>query len=218
MIVASHQPDLLPYSGFWHKMAKADVFEIGIYYQFVDKGYQRRVKMRDKWASVPIIGNPNRVPIKDVRIDGERASKTLADVIRGRYQGARYWKARGDELISLVENTNTDHLWQFNLELLVGVRDMLGIRTPIAIGSPLQGTKSAAIVNSLAQYGKVDTHLSGTGAQAYMGEGEEFAEAGIDLVWSKHEPVTGDSIVSVLFDYGDPLSVVMRERSDSTVA
>ena len=29
-----HQPDLLPYSGFFHKMAKADVFELGIYYQY----------------------------------------------------------------------------------------------------------------------------------------------------------------------------------------
>ena len=35
-IYAAHQPDLLPYSGFWYKMAKADVFDLKIWDQFVD--------------------------------------------------------------------------------------------------------------------------------------------------------------------------------------
>lgn len=210
--VSSHQPNLLPYSGLFYKMAKADVFEIGIYYQYSKSGYQRRVKMRDQWAAVPVLGNPGHVPIRDVRIDPERAGTTLMDIIRGRYAGARYWKLRGEELLLMIETIHTDKLWQFNLDLLIGVRDMLGITTPIAIGSPLKGAKSESVVHALQQYGNDVHHLSGPGARVYMNENGEFDDAGIPLEFSRHKAVTGDSIVSVLMDYRDPLEIVMREE------
>ena len=207
-----HQPDLLPYSGFWHKMARADVFEIGIYYQFIRRGYQRRVKMRGQWATVPVLGDPWREQIKDVPIDPDAARSTLSRTIEGRYAGARYWKLRGPDLLDLVHGIYTDRLWQFNLQLLLGVRDMLGITTPIAVGSPIKGTKSEGIVHALQQYGQGTSHLSGPGARSYMGEGREFADAGIELEFSRHVPVTGDSIVSVLMDYRDPLDVILEEE------
>jgi hypothetical protein len=210
--VAMHQPDLLPYSGFFHKMALADVFEIGIYYQFTKNGYQRRVKMRDQWASIPVIGSPNRDPIKDVLIHPERVRKILIDTIRGRYAGARYWKLRGDELLDMIIEVDTPHLWQFNLALILGVRDVLGITTPISIGSPLKGVKTEAVVNSLQQYGRDVHHLSGPGARVYMNENGEFDDAGITYGFTRHAPVTGDSIVSVLMDYADPLEIVLREE------
>jgi hypothetical protein len=212
--VAMHQPDLLPYSGFFHKMALADVFEIGIYYQYSKSGYQRRVKMRDQWAAVPLVGNPGHIPINEVRIDPDRAGVTLADIIRGRYAGAPYWKLRGSEVLDLVYSVHTDKLWEFNLELLLGVRDMLGITTPIAIGSPLKGAKTEAVVHGLQQYGRDVHHLSGPGARVYMNENGEFDDAGITYGFTRHLPVTGDSIVTVLMDYRDPLEVVLREEGD----
>jgi hypothetical protein len=212
LIVAIHQPDLLPYSGFWYKMAKADVFEVGIYYQFVSRGYQRRVKMRESWASVPIVGNPTRCAIKDVRIDPATAGSTLANAVAGRYAGSPHWKTRGPALIELIRDIHTDRLWQFNLELILGVRDLLGLRTPVSIGSPLEGTKSDALVSALRHH-TADTYLAGSGARVYMGDCAEFIEAGIAVEWSRHEPVTGDSIVTVLMDYEDPMSVVLREST-----
>ena len=213
--IAMHQPDLLPYSGFFHKMALADVFEIGIYYQYSKSGYQRRVMMRDQWASVPVIGSPNRDPIKDVLIDPEKVRKILRDTIRGRYAGARYWKLRGDELLAMIGRSHTNKLWEFNLELILGVRDMLGITTPVSIGSPLKGAKSEAVVNGLLQYGEGVHHLSGPGARVYMDENNEFTDAGITFEFTRHAPVTGDSIVSVLMDHKDPLEVVMRQEDDA---
>lgn len=213
--VASHQPDLLPYSGFFHKMARAHVFEVGIYYDYSKSGYQRRVKMREKWAAVPVIGEPHNTPIKEVRINPETAGKTLADIVRGRYTGSRYWKMRGPDLLDLIGMTYTDRLWQFNLNLLIGVRDMLGITTPIAVGSPLNGAKTESVVHAMQAYGSDVHHLSGPGARTYMNENGEFDDAGISLEFTRHTPVTGDSIVSVLMDYADPLEIVMRGESDT---
>jgi hypothetical protein len=211
--VAMHQPDLLPYPGFWLKMAKADVFEIGIYYQFTKRGYQRRVTMRDQWATVPVIGEPFRSPINEVRIDPDKARAALINTIRGRYAGARYWKLRGDDLIGLIENSHTDKLWQFILDLILAVRDMLGITTPIAIGAPLKGVKSEAVVHALQQYGTSVHHLSGPGARVYMNEHGEFDEAGITYDFTRPASVTADSVVTVLMDYRDPLEVVLREET-----
>lgn len=212
MIVAMHQPDLLPYSGFWHKMAKADVFELRADFQFTKRGYQRRVKMRDRWATVPVVGEPFRDLISEVRIDPDIASKTLADTIYGRYAGSRYWRLRGQDLLDIVQGVHCDRLWQFNLALTIGVRDLLGITTPISVGPPVKGVKSEAIVNALLQYNAVTTHLSGPGARTYMGEGREFSDAGIELRFTRHRPVTGDSIVSVLMDHKDPMAVVLDEE------
>lgn len=214
LIVSGHQPDLLPYSGFFYKMAMADIFDLKIYDQFVDKGYQRRVKMRDQWASLPVLrGSSSLMPIIDKRIELD-APHVLVKTISGRYRNARYWKARGPAILDMVTDIHTDRLWQFNLELILGIRDFLGITTPVSISVPTEGKGSAGIVNGLRRYGTDVAYLSGTGAQGYMGDCQEFIDADIEVLWSRHQPITGDSILSVILDYEDPLSVVMREKSE----
>jgi hypothetical protein len=210
--VAMHQVDLLPYSGFFHKMARADVFEVNPHFQYSKSGYQRRVKMRDQWAAVPLLDSPGHVPLHEVRIDPDVAITTLSNIIRGRYAGAKYWKLRGGDLLDIIAAARVERLWQFNLALMLGVRDMLGITTPIAIGFPLKGTKSEAVVHALKQYGRDVHHLSGPGARFYMDEHGEFTDAGITYEFTRHASVTGDSIVTVLMDFEYPLEVVMREE------
>jgi hypothetical protein len=214
MIVTTHQADLLPYSGFWFKMAKADVFDLKIYDQFQARGYQRRVMMRGKWASLPVIGNPSRARICDVRIDPELARTTLVNLLTGRYRGARNWDRMGTVLTQMIEEIHTAHLWQFNLSLLLGVRDLLGITTPISIAVPPEGRGSVGLISVLRRY-NATAYLAGTGGRVYMGDCAEFRDAGIAVRWSTHRPVTGDSIVSVLMDFDDPLAVVLAEHEDA---
>ena len=102
MIVTTHQADLLPYSGFWFKMAKADLFDLKIYDQFQARGYQRRVPMRGSWASIPVVGSPTRARICDVRIRPDEARQVLSDHIVGRYRGARNWEPMGKALLEMI--------------------------------------------------------------------------------------------------------------------
>jgi hypothetical protein len=192
-------------------MAKADLFDLKIYDQFQARGTQRRVTMRGTWASVPVVGNPNRVRICDVRIRPEEAGQALVDHITGRYRGARNWHVMGKTLLSMIEDIRTEHLWQFNLSLLLGVREILGITTPICIGVPPEGRGADGLLSVVKRYG-ADVYLAGTGSRAYMGDCAAFHEAGIEVRWSTHAPVTGDSIVSVLMDYDDPRAVVLAEH------
>jgi len=200
MIVAAHQPDLLPYSGFFYKLAKADAFDLKIWDQYVARGYQRRVMMRGKWATIPVIAESSTVPINTLRLDPDRAPRVLD----------KYGPMICDEILA----TRTELLWQFNFALIVMVRDILGITTPIGLGGRHTSKGSTGVIEALRAYG-TPTYLSGTGARVYMGDCKEFAEAGMPVIFSKHEAVTGDSILTVLMDHDDPLAVVLAEHGDA---
>jgi hypothetical protein len=210
MIVAVHQPDLLPYSGFWYKMAKADIFDIKLYDQFTQRGYQRRVLMRGTWASIPVRSHSSRKSILDVRIDADMARRTLIDNITGRYRGADGWAQYGSLLVEMISDVTTNRLWQFNLELIIRLRDLLQITTPLAIASKPSGRRSEGIVEGLSNFMN-PTYISGVGGRAYMGGCEKFEDAGIPVIWSRHRPVSPESVITILMDYEDPLGVIMAE-------
>jgi len=220
MLYAAHQPDLLPYSGFWYKMAKADVFDLKIWDQFVNRGYQRRVTMRGGlWTSLPLEPGSTTDSIFDKRVKPE-AAQVLADCIVKRYskkshKKGMFWDERGDEVLEMVSSIRTDRLWQFNLELILFMRDKLGITTPIGLGQPVQeGLRGAeGLISAMQAWPGPHTYLSGTGARVYMGDCAEFTEKGISVVWSNHDPVVGDSILDVYFDHEDPLALVLREKT-----
>lgn len=214
MIVAAHQPDLLPYSGFFYKLAKADVFDLKIWDQYVNRGFQRRVMMRDRWAGVPVITGSSHAPIHTLRLDPDRAPVVLVEEIRNRYRKAKHWDKYGPMICDEILATRTEFLWQFNLALILMVRDILGILTPVSLGIRHENSGSAGVIESLRAYG-TPTYLSGTGAKVYMGDCHEFTDAGIPVIFSKHEPITGDSILTVLMDHDDPLAVVLAEHNDN---
>lgn len=214
MIISAHQTNFLPYSGFWFKLATSDVMDLRYRAQFTERGYQRRVKMRDKWCSLPLVDNPRLEPINKVRIDLPRAKTEVRNVINGRYSGAKHFKTRGIELLDAIDAIETGYLWEFNLELLLHVRDVLGIDTPFALGVDTIGDKAEGVVSLLRAWPQADTYLSGTGARAYMGDTALFDEAGIKVQWSEHRAITHDSIVTLLMDYDDPMEIVMLTNTN----
>ncbi|PIR50149.1 hypothetical protein COU79_01025, partial [Candidatus Peregrinibacteria bacterium CG10_big_fil_rev_8_21_14_0_10_54_7] len=58
MIAAIHQPNYLPWSGYFHKMVKADVFVFLDNVQFTKNSYQNRAKIKglrgEQWLTVPV--------------------------------------------------------------------------------------------------------------------------------------------------------------------
>lgn len=210
MKVTIHQPDLLPYSGFWFKMATCDAFVLSVHDQFQKHGYQRRVKMRDAWCSHQLVGKPALVPINTVEVaDGWQRRTT--DVIRGRYTGAKHFSTRGAELIDRILGAEGSLLHEVNIAMIEIVRDMLGITTPLLVTEPPEHAATERLIEQVQMVGGT-SYLAGQGGRAYMGDDPEaqFAAAGLGLEWSQHQHTTGDSIVTVLMDEDDPLENVLR--------
>jgi WbqC-like protein family len=210
MRVTIHQPDLLPYSGFWFKMATCDAFVLSVHDQFQKHGYQRRVTMRDTWCSHQLVGKPALVPINTVEV-APGWQQRITDVIRGRYAGSRHFGTRGAQLVERILAADGTRLDEVNLAMIEIVRDMLGITTPLMVTDPPVGGGTERLIEQVAMVGGT-SYLAGQGGRAYMGDDaeERFAAAGLALEWSDHALTTGDSIATVLMDHDDPMEVVLR--------
>lgn len=212
MIVSGHQPQILPSTRYFYKIAKSDVLDLRYQAQFT-KGYIHRVKMRDKWFTLPLTAQPGQYDAIDtVRVDLDKAKTMFRQTMHGRYGGARFYKTRGVDLIDKFDSLGSDYLWQINLDMLLYVRDQLGIETPICLGVPSIGGKAEGVLSNLRAYPGCTEYLSGVGARAYMGDTAVFDEAGIKVTWSRHAPVSDDSIVTILMDHRDPMDFVLREE------
>ncbi len=62
MILVGHQPEYLPYLGFFYKVGKADKFVFVNHVQFQKKGFQNRNRIRTgigsdgwTWLTIPVI-------------------------------------------------------------------------------------------------------------------------------------------------------------------
>lgn len=215
MKVTIHQPDLLPYSGFWFKMATCDSFILSVHDQFQKHGYQRRVTMRGTWCSHQLVGKPSMVPINTVEVAGGWQQR-IVDVIRGRYAGAAYFDSRGKELTERILASEGSLLHEVNIAMIEIVRDMLGIETPLVVTEPPAEAATERLIEQVKMVGGT-AYLAGQGGRAYMGDNpqERFAEEGLDLHWSHHQHSTGDSIVTLLMDEAEPMELVMQEAADA---
>lgn len=216
MRVAIHQPDLLPWSGFWFKMVNCDTFVLAVHDQLQKHWVQRRVMMRETWVTLPLVGKPHLVPINTVDVK-EGWQRHLADSIRGRYVGARHWKDRGPDLVERILAVEGSNLAEINIALLHIVRDLLGITTELVVSAPPQEAGLDRVLEVLQDVGAT-SYLSGTGARDYIrDEGEaKFRALGIDLVWSDHAKTTGDSVVTLFMDYDDPMEIIhLRHAPES---
>lgn len=213
MKVTIHQPDLLPYSGFWFKMATSDAFVLSVHDQFQKHGYQRRVTMRDTWCSHQLVGKPSMVPINTVEV-AEGWQQRIVDVIRGRYAGSAYFGTRGAELVERVLACEGHLLHEVNVSMIEVVREMLDVSTPLVVTEPPAGAGTDRLIEQVQMVGGT-SYLAGPGGRSYMGEDaeERFAAAGLGLEWSQHQVTTGDSIVNLLMDEPDPMDVVLRRRA-----
>lgn len=215
IIYSAHQPDLLPYTGFFYKMYHADVFDLKVWDQFVNRGYQRRVMMRDNWVTIPLEKCSSTETIFNVKLKPE-AGQVLINDIRNRYERshkAPFWDKYGPMICDEIASIKTDALWDFNFRLIMLVRDILGIQTPITFGRPVQeGLRgSEGLISAMEIFPKPLTYLSGTGARVYMGDCQEFTDHDIPVIFSNHQHTSGDSILTALFDNEDPLSIVLKE-------
>lgn len=210
MIVAIHQPDLLPYSGFWFKMINSDVFVVAQHDQFQKHGYQRRVKMRDVWCSHQLVGKPALVPITSVHVL-EGWQDRLIGVIRGRYAGSTHWKSRGLPLLDHIAACEGFTLAEVNLALIQLMRVVLGIQTELVFTDPPIEAGVPRLIEQVRAAGGT-AYLSGRGAIAYMGDhaDRDFAAHGVELKWSNHNVTSGDSVLTILMDYDNPIEIIGR--------
>jgi hypothetical protein len=217
MILSAHQPQYLPWLGYFHKMYKSDLFVFLDNVQYKAREYQNRNCVRTKsgslWLTVPVLKESGPYPnISAVRIDNTQDwRKRHWMTIRTNYGHAPFFKQYSGFFEELY-TTEWKTLVGLNMHIIKNVARLLGIDTPIFLESRLKITtdKTPRLID-ICKAMKADTYLSGAGGRDYLDE-KQFESNGIKLVYQDfdhpqykqcHEPfVPCVSIIDLLFNCG----------------
>lgn len=224
LIVACHQPNFLPWGGYFAKLIQCDCFILLDDIQMPGGGsYVSRTKVADRtdsrWLTVPVSRKFGQ-QIRDVKLTQNQKwrSKHLS-AIRQIYAKAPHI----DELLDLLAEpyeVGLDRLSEFNIQLLERVLAFLGIRRMLVRSSTLQvdSTSDQRLID-LVQHVGGNTYLSGKGGKNYQNPAK-FAAAGIDLKVMEYEQkpyqrgtgvfVPGLSIIDLIAWQGRDVTNFMR--------
>lgn len=186
--VVIHQPDFLPYPGFFHRLLSADLYVALDHVQFVhsNRGWTHRDKIKTacghQWLTVSVRKAPRDTPINEIELADTAWREEHLNLIRQNYRVAPHYAgifARLEELYALpcarlVEFT------QASIDTLLALFDISIPRVTSGSLHPA-GRKNELLVDILR---KVDaTHyLSGVGARDYF-DPAPFSAAGIEVEW-----------------------------------
>jgi len=185
VLVAIHQPHYLPWLGYLHRMAQADLFIVLDHVQFERGNYQNRTQVRVNgaahWLTVPVVQRSQKERIDEKLID------TRQDWDAGHFETLRraYGQAAVAPLRAIYE-TPWERLVDLNDAMLQFLRARFGIRTPLINSSELdvKGAKSELVLNLCLAVG-ADALLVGLGgSRRYLDRGA-FAAAGVELVFQE---------------------------------
>lgn len=192
MIIAAHQPNFLPWLGYFDKMRKADLFLLVDHVQFERQNFQNRTMIKTgdgaRWVTVPVKQNSRDERIADKMIDNSRQGRLhwgrkIFTTLKYAYQSAPYFNTYASGLAEIFEG-QWEHIAPLNVRLIEFCREALGIRTPMRLSSELniQGAKSEMVLDLCRQH-KADAYLAGTGGSKGYLDSAAFARAGIGILW-----------------------------------
>jgi len=188
MIVAIHQPHYMPWLGYLHRMAQADLFILLDHVQFERRNYQNRAHIRldgaAHWLTVPVVQRSQKERIDEKMIDNSQPRPWGAlhvSTLRHAYRQAEHFKAYADPIRGILE-ARWERMAELDRAMLELLRAAFDIRTPLASSSQLgaTGAKSDLILNLCLAVG-ADTLLAGFGGSRVYPEAEAFARAGVRI-------------------------------------
>lgn len=225
MRAAIHQPNYIPWCGYFAKIAVCEVFV------FLDdaeispgQSYVYRSQMRDEnrayWLSQPSRRHPGDL-IKDVVFSDPHWGASHLARISQTYRKAPFYREVLD-LISPFYGDPGEKLAAFNMRLIQSVCAYLALNCRFEISSGLKpaGTSDERLI-SLVKLVGADTYLSGKGGQNYQ-DPARFAAEGIQLDVRTYQPVPytqihgdfvgGLSILDALFNLGKTTREILIYR------
>ena len=187
MLVAIHQPEHLPWIGFFEKMQRADLFVLLDDVQFSKGDFQNRNRVKGaggvQWLTVPIV---HKFPqqINEVEIAGDDWRDKHWRTVLSCYGRAPYFKMIGPGLEELYR-APSNKLSDFNLDAIRLLARLLGVETKMVRSSELNvtGEKSDLVLNICREVG-ADAYYSGAMGSSYL-QRETFAQAGIEIVFQQ---------------------------------
>ena len=225
MILVGHQPEYIPYLGFFQKVARADHFMIVDHVQYARKDFQNRNYIRSPSGklllTVPVL-TKNRFyqPINKVSINPSVVwARKHWRSIHFSYKDAPFFE-RYAEVLKEVYEKDWVMLSDLTIHLIELMLEWLDIHVPISRSSHLGISKSSTetLIEMCRKVG-ADAYISGQGAREYLdvallesaGIRHHFVNFKHPVYPQLHESFMPNlSALDVLFNCGDEAVDVLR--------
>lgn len=225
MFVSIHQPDYLPWLGYFNKIKQADIFVLLGAAGYSRNGFHNRNKIKTpqgwSYLTIPISREYIFKPLNETKLPLDRSWTTKhLKAIENNYRRAPYWDQYGDFFKNLyekkVDNFNT--LAELNSYIIIWFSEQFGLNTKLVKDTDLPIDLNLKATNLLIAVNKAvgaKRYLSGPSGKKYL-ELKKFRAAGIEVEYQEyHEPeykqmfgeyIKGLSAVDLLLNHG-PASI-----------
>lgn len=183
MIACVHQPNYLPWLGFFAKVAQSDVYVVMDNVQFTKNSWINRVKVAGNgdplWLTVPVRRQGLETLIANVEIDYSRNwIKQHRATLEARYGRSSFFKAVYPDVTAILE-MRVRRLVELNTLLIHWVLDACAVQTKVVLGSELHavGKASTLIVAQCQAIGATE-YIAGQGSVGYE-DMDAYSTAGI---------------------------------------
>jgi GNAT superfamily N-acetyltransferase len=219
-LVAIHQPNYLPWLGYFNKIARAEYFVFLDNVQFTKGGYTNRVQILSpkgpRWLTIPVavhLGDP----IDRVTPVNSSWPQSHVDNLYAAYHEAPAFQSAWPDIKGLLLSVSGSNLATVNIGLIKGLCERLHLPSIFRCASELSLTAQAddrliEIVSLVAPGGK---YLSGKGGAKYQ-DPAKFASAGLGFEYlefvhpeypqgahlGRSDFVTGLSVLDAVFHLG----------------
>ncbi len=215
------QPSYIPWRGFFHQIAKADVFIFYDDVQYDKRGWRNRNRIKTahgpQWLTIPVSASgvqQEGTPINQIKIQNETAwQEEHWKTIEQAYAKAPYFDQYAYMLYEFYKR-RTNYLADFTVATTVALASILGLTGTRFIRSSsldgIEGTKTERLINILTKLG-ADHYITGPSAENYI-DHKQFDDRGIQLEFMEYnypdyQQLHGDfepqvSIIDLMFMQG----------------
>jgi len=223
-LITIHQPNYMPWPGFFHKWLLADTFVILDTVQYHKNEWQNRNRIKtaqgEQWITVPVT---YRYPqhIRDVGIASNNWAKKQVTSIEQAYAKAPYFEQVWPSIKATLLN-NHQSLTQLNVELIQALGTQMGCTSPLVLASDLPNAAEEPTQRliDICQHLHGSAYLSGAEGRNYLQQ-DAFKAAKMDVYYQDVTPPTYPQLhgsfipylssLDVLFNIGDETQSLVRK-------
>jgi hypothetical protein len=190
--VAILQSNYVPWKGYFDLMARVDEFVLYDDVQYTRRDWRNRNRFKTpagvRWLTIPVQVKGRYLQRIDETFTSDPGwAEQHWRTLRSWYGKAPFFKRYEPELENLYRCSREHRLSAVNRRFLEGLRDLLGIETPLTASSDYEtsGQKTERLLGICRAAGAT-RYLSGPAAREYLEE-ERFRAAGIAVEWMSYE-------------------------------
>ncbi|MGB4548982.1 MAG: WbqC family protein [Syntrophales bacterium] len=224
MIVSVHQPQYLPWLGYFDKIDQAEAFVLLDNVQFKKNEWQNRNKIKTAqgwmWLTVPVLYKFPQL-INEVGVNNaDRWQHRQKQALLSNYRKSPFWNMLEDffeETLCLPWTL----ISELNIHVVKKLIGLLGIETPVYVASEM-GTfpeDPDERLIALTKHLGGDAYLAGSGGKDYM-DLTKYERAGIRVLFQDYRHPTYSqlhgafepclSIVDLLYNHGPESLKILR--------